>query len=507
MHEHFLAPPENRSKAGKLIERLVLCFFAAMNLTIVYLALTNSFRGWLPSKYVWMAIYVSAAVLGCRLITRMKASPARVLWAIMFLSLAVRVFFVAAIPTEPDSDFFLMYEAARSAAAGDFSWTHDQQAYGAYFYRWGYQIPFVLYEAAVLRLFRSIMALKLFNVLFMVGANYLLYRIGKLYLTETAALCVVLLYAVVPDSLFYTTVLTNQHIALFFLLLGVLLLLRAKRWREFVLAGISLAASDLMRPEAVVILAACLCCGALRCIQSPSLAALRRVVPALVSVLVCYWLIKRLTEGLLVWTDLAPYGIQNRAPEWKFVLGLGNVEGYGMYSTAHEDILMMDSAQRRAVTAELIQDLFRRPMPEIFDFFVGKLRVFWSSRETFFWAFFGTDMNHSILPGLGLPLSSVSNLEWCGAGMQTLIYLLALPAPVLLWNSDKKRGGERLFFVVVMCGIICVFLLIEIQSRYRLFADPFWLLIDGVTIERLTLFKFPSRWHPGPRAPSKENDA
>lgn len=490
MRSHFLTPTENQSGAGRLIERSVLCFFVLMNFAIVYLSLTTSFNGWTFSQYALMVVYVSASILGCWLIMRTKASPARVLWEITFLSLAVRVFLVATIPTKPDSDFFVMYEAARSAAVGNFSWTHDQKAYGGYFYQYGYQIPFVLYEAVILWLFRSILALKLFNVLFMVGANYLLYRIGKLYLAETAALCVAFLYAILPDTLFYTTVLTNQHISLFFLLMGVLLLLRAERWWDFVLAGVSLTASDLMRPESVVILTAYLCCGALRCIQSPNLTTLKRVALSLVPVLVCYWLIKSLAEGLLVWTDIAPYGIQNRVPEWKFILGLGNVEGHGTWNADLEHIFNMDSAGRRTVTAELILNLLRRPIAEILDFFIGKLRVFWSNHESFYWAFNGTDPNLLILPGLELPLFSVANLEWCGAGMQMLVYLLALPTPLLLWK-DGKRHGEVLFFVAVVCVVICVFLLIEIQPRYRLFVDPFWLLLDGVTLERLTLLRFP----------------
>lgn len=495
MSEHFLAPAENPGKAGRLIERIVLCFFALMNLVIVFLSLTTSFNGLTFSKFALMAVYVFAVVLVCWLIMRTTASPVRVLCAVLLLSLAVRVFFLATIPTEPDSDFLLLYDAAKSATAGDFSWTHDQQAYGGYFYRWGYQIPFVLYEAVILGLFRSILALKLFNVLFMVGANYLLYRIARLFLSEKASLCVALIFAVFPDMLWYTTVLTNQHIALFFLLLGVLLLLRAARWWEFALTGLSLAVSDLMRPEALLILAACLCCGALRCIQSPNLMTLKRAALSLVPVLACYWLAKFLTGNLLIWTDIAPYGIQNRIPEWKFVLGLGNVEGYGMYSEAHMYIFDMDSAGRGAVATELIGDLFRRPISEIFAFFIGKIRFFWAARMDSNWAFMGTDPSLLILPGLGLRLSSVSDLQWCGAGMQLLVYLLALPAPVLLWK-DEKRHGAALLCVAALCVTFCAFLLIEIQTRYRLFAVPFWLLAGGVTLERLALFKFSLRRHP-----------
>ena len=212
--------------------------------------------------------------------------------------------------------------------------------------------------------------------------------------------------------------------------------------------------------------------------------------------LVCYWLTKTLTEALLIWTDIAPYGLQNRVPEWKFVVGLGNVEGYGAYSEAHIDVLDMDSESRRMITAELVSDLLHRPPAEILDFVVGKLRRFWSTPQSIGWAFAGVNVNLLIYPGVGVTLYSLYNLQWCGMGMSLLIYLLALFAPILLWKDDKRREeGKALFFIAVLCVIICVYLLIEVQARYRLFAVPFWLLVGGVTVERLTQLKVPFHWN------------
>ena len=475
-------PAEQQSRVGQIIQRLVLCFFALMTLTIVYQSLTSQFGGWEGHQYVYMAVFVSVVISGCCLMARTKASPSRLLWLILSLSLILRLSLVAILPTEPTSDFGTIFYAAQSAAAGNLYGTHIP---GNYFYVWGYQAPFMLYEAVVLYLFRSPLALKLLNVLFMVGANYLLYRLGKLYLSERAALCIALIYALFPDMLFYTTVLTNQHIALFFLLLGVFLLLNATRWWELALAGLSLAVSDLMRPEAVIILAACLCCGVLRCIQSPRIATLKRVALSLALVLACYWLTKTLTEALLVWTDIAPYGFENRAPEWKFVVGLGNVEGYGTYSAEHGDVPGMDREGRRAVLAALVSDLFHRPPAQILDFFVGKLRLFWTSPQHTYWAFAGVDPDRLILPEWGVTLYDLVNPRWCGAGMSLLVYLLALPAPLFLWKDREGRRGKELFFIAVLCVTICVYLLIEIQARYRLVAVPFWLLVGGITLERL----------------------
>lgn len=156
-----------------------------------------------------------AVILACGIIIRIKVRPFYILLAVLTLSLAVRLFYVTVISTEPISDFKTLYEAAQASSRGDFSWSHVTISDG-FFYWWSNQIPFVLYESIIFRLFHSIFALKLFNVFFMVGINYLLYRIGQFFLSEKTALCVAFIYAVFPGAVMYASVLTNQYISLFF---------------------------------------------------------------------------------------------------------------------------------------------------------------------------------------------------------------------------------------------------------------------------------------------------
>lgn len=443
--KHFLTPPETSSVIGTVIERLVLGFFAFMNLIIVYEFFSTQLGGWRASEYAQAAAYVCAVIACCAVIARSKAKTIHILWAVMLVSLALRFLYVSLIPTRPCSDFEMLYLAAQKAAAGDFSWSRAAEGY---FYTWAYQIPFALYQAVLFRLSHSLLALKLFNVLFMVGTNYLLYRIGKLYLSETAALCVAFIYAVFPGVLMYASVLTNQHISMFFLLLGVFMLLR--------------------------------------CIQRPDVMTVKQTALSVLLVFACYWLAKSLTEWLLIWADIAPHGLGNQYPEWKFVLGLGNTDGYGGYSSklASAFSALDDEAARRAFAAELIKDLFHRPPAEIFAFFLEKLRRFWTNAQDIMWSLYGLDQELLILPGLGLKLKDAWVLVWCERGSLLLVYLLALPAPVLLWR-EREKTSAAFFCAAVICVTICTYLLIEIQVRYRLIAIPFWLLTGGVTIEWL----------------------
>lgn len=102
--------------------------------------------------------------------------------ALMLLAaFLLRLLWIILVPTEPVSDFALLYEAAVSAAEGDFSFTEE-----SYFTKWVYQLGFVMYEAAVVQLFGdTIFILKFLNVLYSTAIVWFVYRTGKLFFNET----------------------------------------------------------------------------------------------------------------------------------------------------------------------------------------------------------------------------------------------------------------------------------------------------------------------------------
>lgn len=477
--DHFLRPPERQNTLGKLIEQFVLCFFGLVNALILYLFIFKQSDVW----HVLTVLYLIVVILTCGIIVRIQVRPFYILLAVMTLSLVVRLSYVVVIPTEPTSDFKALYEAAQASSMGDFSWSHVS---GGYFYNWCYQIPFVLYESIIFKLFPSIFALKLLNVFFMVGINYLLYRIGQFFLSDKAALCVAFIYAVFPGAIMYTSVLTNQHISLFFLLLGVMILLCSKQWWGLLLSGIILAISDLMRPETIVILAAFICCGLLRYVQHPNIESMKRLVIMVILMISCYWMTKKLVELTLIWTDIAPNGLGNHMPEWKFALGLGNIEGYGGYSTEHmvSFVLAEDDSARRAVLVGIISELFHNPPMQIIRFFIRKIKYFWTTPQDIRWSLWNVENSMQILPG-GMAVQTFrAYFQYFERGMLLLVYLLSMPAPILLWRR-KKTNGVELFCIATICTMFCVYFLVEVQTRYRYFTIPFWLLIGGITLDWL----------------------
>ena len=115
----------------------------------------------------------------------------------------------------------------------------------------------------------------------------------------------------------------------------------------------------------------------------------------------CYWMTQKLVELVLIWADIAPNGIGIHVPEWKFVLGLSNVEGYGTYSDEHVSLLYMeDISTKRAMLAEIIGKLFHSLPMEILQFFIGKISYFWTSPQALNWSVWNAEDSMQILPGV-----------------------------------------------------------------------------------------------------------
>lgn len=155
----------------------------------------------------------------------------------------------------PSSDFSNFYNAALKVANGDFSFSSS-----GYFKLWAYQTGIVIYYATLIKVFgSSILALKIVNCLFIAGVNVILYLILKKLLSEKIAMTISLLYLFYPATFFLASVLTNQHISNFLILLGIYILISRQEkniWNGIFPSAFLIALGNAMRPQAIVVVTA-----------------------------------------------------------------------------------------------------------------------------------------------------------------------------------------------------------------------------------------------------------
>lgn len=486
MREGFLAlnGQGEGTRLGRILKKMLLICAALIGLIVLAQNVLVVLREWGFLKWALLAVCLATLAAGLWGLSKLKWSTRKRLVCTLILCGALRILYVLLVRTPPESDFGLMYDAALKTAAGDFAWA---EVTSGYFYNWGYQIPFVAYQALILKLFPSVWALKAVGLLWMVGIDYLIYRLGRSFFSERAAVAAAALYAVYPASIHMASVLTNQHIATFFLLLGLVLLVERKEWPWMLVAGVCLSLGNLMRPEGVVMLASLAAGGLCLFLRWPGKVKAFTLVRWFALLLVAYFALSAGAGVVLKAAGVAPNGIGNQRPEWKFVLGL-DMNGNGGYQGDNEYILdMEDDAARKAEMKRIIADS-ARANGNIPAFFAGKSALMWAADDHFFWSLQFLYPDGEVLPGVG-----AVQLQKLLVIADKAVYLLAWAAVPLsclfLWRrGEGDKSGCAMVLLFMVCAAYCVYLLVEVQARYRYFVMPAMFILAGFVMDQ-TLYR------------------
>ena len=260
----------------------------------------------------------------------------------ILLGFTVKLVYSSLIEDSAIADALLCFNAAQQAANGDFSWISLD-----YFQRWAYQIPFVLYETAVLKIFGNYKALYIMGAVFSILTCMLFYAVSKkMVKNENAALAVTALFTWMPNALFQIDTMYNQLIGGLFLMLSIYFFsfiftesfdekINPKQLLFCLLTGIFSGISNLFRAEAIVEILAVACYLIFVTVtQSDKKTLLKYIIKSVVFFAVFFIGYKVVTGGtdwIITASGIHPYGIKNRCPYWFIVCGL-TPESYGAYS-------------------------------------------------------------------------------------------------------------------------------------------------------------------------------
>ena len=260
-----------------------------------------------------------------------------------------------------------------------------------------------------------------------------------------------------------TPALTNQCISLAFILLGVYLAC-SPSWRRQLPAGLALAFGDLMRPEGLLALAGLAVALLLTLIRRDG--GVKKRAIGFAALLAAYFALKLAVSGAIALSGIAPGGIGNAVPEWKFVLGLDTATG-GMYDAGMEYILdITDASERRAAALDAIRaSLDNAGGP-------GGLLLFFIEKAASFWGRFEDSW-------LGAANASDALMQY--AGRAVFIAACALAA---LGGAERRTDFASNCVKAVVCANFAAYLLIEVQPRYRYFVLPFVCVLAAPGIER-----------------------
>jgi len=400
---------------------------------------------------------------------------------ILIISLIPRLCFIIMVQTPVSGDFLLMYNAAKSVIAGDKSWLDKP-----YFSNWGYMIPFVYYEAFILKLFGSDSALKLLNAAFMVVTNILIYLAAKKCTDSRTAFISAVLYAIYPAPVLLSSVLTNQHISLMFFMLCIYFYLVNPTWIRVLLSGVFLFLGNLMRPEAVLILAAILFHTFFSLAGKLKWEHIKDIILKTLIVFVVFASLTWLAQVLFKATGAAPFGISNNCPEWKFVLGL-DTHSKGIYNEKNAYIISIKDPDERYNEAKRVISDSLGECKNIPLFLWEKTKNMWANMESPSWSLSHIQGNRPVWKDSNFTYENViENITCFDKSIYILLHILITAACVILWLNPVSRNHRLFFFVSLVLTNYITYIFIEIQTRYRYFIMPSFFIAVSVVFEMIT---------------------
>ena len=390
-------------------------------------------------------------------------------WVLFTFRLICCIVFIFLSGAEPTQDFARMYDAAVDISQGSRDYLAND-----YFYRFPYQTGFAAYEGLVLWITgKSMLAIQLLNAVYMAFTNMLIYLISKRFVNEKSAMTAGILYSLYPAPLFLAGVLTNQHLSVFLLFAAVYILVYKKELsaKRALAAGAVISLGNAMWPVGIIVMLAAVIWAAIRVIKRYSL---KRLLSALF-IPVGYFVTGALLSALIIVTGLNPEGLTNNRSKWMFVVGLSengswNQEDYDKYMFLPED--EVDSAMTNAA----INRLCDMGPVGLLKLFVRKCTIIWGNTEDTYWGFGHKEG------------STWSALRGIMSAADKGVYLAAFVLCVLGLVSclkNKKETGAGLLPVLIFCGYFGVYLIIEVQSRYKYAAAAAVFMLAALGIQAI----------------------
>lgn len=452
-----------------LTKLFAICGGAFFTLAFIF-SYQNVSRNYESQAWFLLNIFILAFMVAIIFIITTRYFSTRVFLILLILSgVGARLWWILYIPTAPHSDFYVMYEGAKQAAEGNYSFTTT-----GYFTRWPYQIGFTLYEALLIKIFgANLIVLKLFNIIFGMGISILIYLISKKVFNETTGRIAALLYTFYIPNIIYSSVLTNQYISTFLFLLGLYFLLGRELSGKYswILVGLLIGLGNVFRPAGVLFILGIVVFVLLFKVYPFRKKESLSFVKKLIGIVVTYILVQQFVSMSIIYSGVSDLGLSSQDPYWKFVVGL-NDETVGRYSRADDQFVSQFplGEERKNAELELIKERIE-DKSNLVSLLYKKFKLFWGGTDaSIYWSLEG--LEHPELNYYLTKFEQLSYLVLMFFGVGTLFLL------------DRKNTLASLF-VILLGGYVVIHSLVEIQTRYRFDILPIIFILVGFGIHSI----------------------
>ncbi len=453
-----------------ILHRIAIFLFSAW---CFFLAWRNMLRLFVAPPLWYISVAAGAAALLSIAVSFLAAKPLSKLkgWqiaALLFaISLALKLLVVFSFAPAEYSDFQTFRAGAALTAKRDMFFITSLPYYSI----WAYQFGFEWLISLIFRLFGRwdpVFGLVV-NSFFAAGCTPALYAVVKEVRDKKAGICAALLFTLLPITINLSAVFTNQHVSLFFILMGLWLLLKRPDWLGGLLSGFCLAVAKVARADVSVYIAAI----------AVAIVLLKRSKKAFIALACCviaYFGFFKAAE--IIVSPLQPFGLGNNFPLYKFAVGLDEASS-GRYSVRmqneifNNETYLADHALRDAETMKLIKEELSIGPARLAKLFLAKIDIQWTN------LYHSYEMLHDIVQQetVRTPIGSVTSKVIARTVMQwddfsrMLLFAAAGLAGFVLGTKKRMHLGASVLILAFMAFSAIAFA-IEVQYRYSYFVFP-----------------------------------
>lgn len=318
--------------------------------------------------------------------------------AILFGCFIIRILYINIFTFDVKGDPLTVLNAANDFLKGDISFKDD-----SYFSIWKFQLPLVVYEACILKIFGTVKVFYYINVLLSALSGVLIWKIAmNITHDKLAAITAFGFYSIFPESISHTGMIYNHIPSGFMVLLFLLIFakeemfLSNKCYKTVILsfiAGIMLGIGNLFRSECIIYLTAGICYIIYKIIYgltNTEKEKNERIKNAImncfmaVSFIIGYYfiiyLVKRLIFALGLGSDIG-----NECPFWQILCGL-NPENNGTYTDSYSYIVnIKGTSEQFKEFKKIITSIYAdKGLIDIIKFFNAKMYAMWGGYDTLY---------------------------------------------------------------------------------------------------------------------------
>ncbi len=372
------------------------------------------------------------------------------------ISILIKILTIIYLKVPIVDDFKTMYDASIKLMNNDLSFLNT-----FYFTNFSYQLGHVLYQTLLLKIFNSVLFLKIINALVSTLIVIFIYLIVKELSNKLYAKIISLFYLFYLYPLYLTTILTNQHIPALITLVVIYLIIKNKNNLKIpIIITILLVISNILRTESIIIILSLI----IYYVITINKKSLKYNLLSICIISFIFILLPILINIILLNSPLHTK-LENNSPLWKFYCGL-NYEYNGRYNKDDEQVFFNSNNQKELLIDRIKEENIKLPI-----LFLKKEVILWTQTN------YDVRINNKI---------NLNIIYLINQGILNLLLLLFL---ISLYPNKKNINNKELLIKIIIFIYLGIYMFIEISPRYAYILHILIILLLGSGLKRIDNFK------------------